>query len=139
MASIEEIEQLKASLKEAEHVQADLDRRVFHLKTLYDVSKDIYGSVETETILRVMHAGVTRDAAAGMFARLFDGDLAGYKKAASKAQKKVKGWKSAALSVHTPSPAPGEVSHEASSVQSWFWLPALLQKRTSSVTPVSPV
>ena len=52
MASIEEIEQLKASLKEAEHVQADLDRRVFHLKTLYDVSKDIYGSVETETILR---------------------------------------------------------------------------------------
>ena len=52
MASLEEIEQLKASLKEAEHVQADLDRRVFHLKTLYDVSKDIYGSVETETILR---------------------------------------------------------------------------------------
>ena len=52
MASIEEIEQLKASLKEAEHVQSELDRRVFHLKTLYDVSKDIYGSVETETILR---------------------------------------------------------------------------------------
>jgi class 3 adenylate cyclase len=52
MASLEKIEQLKASLKEAEHVQADLDRRVFHLKTLYDVSKDIYGSVETETILR---------------------------------------------------------------------------------------
>ncbi|MGD9012532.1 MAG: adenylate/guanylate cyclase domain-containing protein [Desulfobacterales bacterium] len=49
---MEEIEQLKASLKEAEHVQAELDRRVFHLKTLYDVSKDIYGSVETETILR---------------------------------------------------------------------------------------
>lgn len=52
MASLEEIEQLKASLKQAEHVQAELDRRVFHLKTLYDVSKDIYGSVETETILR---------------------------------------------------------------------------------------
>jgi class 3 adenylate cyclase len=52
MASIEEIEKLRASLKEAEHVQAELDRRVFHLKTLYDVSKDIYGSVETETILR---------------------------------------------------------------------------------------
>jgi class 3 adenylate cyclase len=52
MASIEEIEQLRTALKEAEHVQADLDRRVFHLKTLYDVSKDIYGSVETETILR---------------------------------------------------------------------------------------
>jgi predicted RNase H-like nuclease (RuvC/YqgF family) len=52
MANIKEIEQLKASLKEAEHVQAELDRRVFHLKTLYDVSKDIYSSVETETILR---------------------------------------------------------------------------------------
>ncbi|MGD1968398.1 MAG: adenylate/guanylate cyclase domain-containing protein [Desulfobacterales bacterium] len=52
MTNMEEIEQLKASLKEAEHVQAELDRRVFHLKTLYDVSKDIYGSVETETILR---------------------------------------------------------------------------------------
>jgi class 3 adenylate cyclase len=39
-------------LKKAEGVQAELDRRVFHLKTLYDVSKDIYGSVETETILR---------------------------------------------------------------------------------------
>ena len=52
MANLEEIEKLKASLKEAENVQADLDRRVFHLKTLYDVSKDIYGSVETETILR---------------------------------------------------------------------------------------
>ncbi|MGD8991047.1 MAG: hypothetical protein PVI00_06275, partial [Desulfobacterales bacterium] len=49
---MEEIEKLRASLKEAEHVQAELDRRVFHLKTLYDVSKDIYGSVETETILR---------------------------------------------------------------------------------------
>ncbi len=52
MASIEEIEQLRTALKEAEHVQAELDRRVFHLKTLYDVSKDIYSSVETETILR---------------------------------------------------------------------------------------
>jgi class 3 adenylate cyclase len=52
MANSEEIEQLRASLKEAEHIQVELDRRVFHLKTLYDVSKDIYGSVETDTILR---------------------------------------------------------------------------------------
>jgi class 3 adenylate cyclase len=52
MAGLEEIEKLRASLKEAEHVQSELDRRVFHLKTLYDVSKDIYSSVETETILR---------------------------------------------------------------------------------------
>ena len=52
MSNPEEIESLRASLKKAEGVQAELDRRVFHLKTLYDVSKDIYGSVETETILR---------------------------------------------------------------------------------------
>ena len=52
MTNSDEIEQLRASLKEAEHVQGELDRRVFHLKTLYDVSKDIYGSVETDTILR---------------------------------------------------------------------------------------
>ena len=47
-----EVEQLRASLKRAEHVQSELDRRVFHLKTLYDVSRDIYGSVESEVILR---------------------------------------------------------------------------------------
>ena len=52
MSNSDEIESLKASLKKAEGVQAELDRRVFDLKTLYDVSKDIYGSVETETILR---------------------------------------------------------------------------------------
>ena len=52
MTNSEEIEKLRASLKEAEHVQSELDRRVFHLKTLYDVSKDIYSSVKTETILR---------------------------------------------------------------------------------------
>lgn len=47
-----EIAQLRASLQKADQVQAELDRRVFYLKTLYDVSKDIYASVETETILR---------------------------------------------------------------------------------------
>jgi class 3 adenylate cyclase len=52
MADLEEIEKLRVSLKEAEHVQAELDRRVFHLKTLFDVSKDIYASVESETIMR---------------------------------------------------------------------------------------
>ncbi len=52
MDNQQQIEKLKASLKEREHVQTELDRRLFHLKTLYDVSKDIYGSVDTETILR---------------------------------------------------------------------------------------
>jgi class 3 adenylate cyclase len=47
-----QLEQLTASLKQAEEVRAELDRRIFHLKTLYDVSKDIYGSVETQTILK---------------------------------------------------------------------------------------
>ena len=48
----EEIRQLKESLRQAETVQAELDLRVFNLKTLYDVSKDIYASVESETIIR---------------------------------------------------------------------------------------
>ena len=47
-----EVEQLRSALKQAENIQAELDRRVFHLKTLYDVSTDIFGSVEFETILK---------------------------------------------------------------------------------------
>jgi class 3 adenylate cyclase len=47
-----EITHLRAELKHSEHVQNELDRRVFYLKTLYDVSKDIFSSVESETILR---------------------------------------------------------------------------------------
>ena len=48
----DEIERLRESLKRSEHIQTDLDRRVFHLKTLYDVSKDIFGTVEFDTILK---------------------------------------------------------------------------------------
>jgi class 3 adenylate cyclase len=48
----EEIARLKESLKQAEKVQAELDLRAFNLKTLYDVSNDIYGSVESDTIIR---------------------------------------------------------------------------------------
>ena len=48
----EEIRHLRESLKQAENVQAELDLRAFNLKTLYDVSKDIYSSVESETIIR---------------------------------------------------------------------------------------
>ncbi|KKM03479.1 hypothetical protein LCGC14_1774060, partial [marine sediment metagenome] len=32
--------------------EAELDLRVFHLKTLYDVSKDIFGTVDSEAILK---------------------------------------------------------------------------------------
>ena len=48
----DEVEQLKESLKRSEHVQVELDRRVFHLKTLYDVGKDIFATVDFEGILK---------------------------------------------------------------------------------------
>ena len=35
-----------------EAIQDELDRRTYHLKTLYDVSKDIFGSVDFGTILK---------------------------------------------------------------------------------------
>jgi len=47
-----QIEQLRNSLLQAERIQTELDRRVYYLKTLYDVSKDIFGSVEYEQILK---------------------------------------------------------------------------------------
>jgi class 3 adenylate cyclase len=47
-----EVKRLQDALKQSEHVQTELDRRIFYLKTLYDVSKDIFSSVESETILR---------------------------------------------------------------------------------------
>ena len=47
-----EVKRLRDELQQAEHVQTELDRRVFYLKTLYDVSKDIFSSVESEKILR---------------------------------------------------------------------------------------
>lgn len=47
-----EIEQLRTSLSRAEYIQNELDRRIFHLKTLYDVSRDIFSCVDSEAILR---------------------------------------------------------------------------------------
>jgi len=35
-----------------EEILSEVDRRVFHLKTLYDVSKDIFGTVDFEAALR---------------------------------------------------------------------------------------
>jgi class 3 adenylate cyclase len=40
------------SFEPPHQIQSELDRRVFHLKTLYDVSKDLFGSVEYETIIK---------------------------------------------------------------------------------------
>ena len=48
----EQIELLRSSLQQAENIQTELDRRVYYLKTLYDISKDIFGSVEYEQILK---------------------------------------------------------------------------------------
>jgi len=47
-----ELKRLRKALQQSEHIQNELDRRVFYLKTLYDVSKDIFGSVKSEKILR---------------------------------------------------------------------------------------
>jgi serine phosphatase RsbU (regulator of sigma subunit) len=47
-----ELDQLRASLEEAERIQRELDQRVFHLKTLYDVSRDIFATVDSEKILK---------------------------------------------------------------------------------------
>ena len=51
MDTAEEIQKLRAALKSAEETQADLDRTVFSLKTLHDISADIYSSIETENIM----------------------------------------------------------------------------------------
>jgi len=42
----------KKSLAQAERTEMELDRRIFYLKTLYDVSKDIFSSVDYEPILK---------------------------------------------------------------------------------------
>jgi class 3 adenylate cyclase len=47
-----QIELLRTALQQAESIQTELDRRVYYLKTLYDISKDIFGSVEYEQILK---------------------------------------------------------------------------------------
>ena len=47
-----QIELLRTALQQAENIQMELDRRVYYLKTLYDISKDIFGSVEYERILK---------------------------------------------------------------------------------------
>jgi class 3 adenylate cyclase len=48
----DEAKELRASLKRSEHIQDELDQRIYHLKTLYDVSKDIFGTVDFEIIVK---------------------------------------------------------------------------------------
>ena len=44
-----DLQQKTVQLKE---MLSEVDRRIFHLKTLYDVSKDIFGTVDFEPVLR---------------------------------------------------------------------------------------
>jgi len=54
--SFEDIKRLNQDMQEKnialEKALSDLDHHVYHLKTLYDVSKDIFGSVDFNTILK---------------------------------------------------------------------------------------
>jgi class 3 adenylate cyclase len=43
---------MDTSVNSSNTIQLELDRRIFHLKTLYDVSKDIFSSVDFESILK---------------------------------------------------------------------------------------
>ncbi|MFO8085892.1 MAG: adenylate/guanylate cyclase domain-containing protein [Desulfobacterales bacterium] len=52
MDTEQELEKFRFSLRKTELIETELDRRVYYLKTLYDVSKDIFGSVDFESILR---------------------------------------------------------------------------------------
>lgn len=48
----DESKQVNKSLKATKHIQAEFDRKLFHLKTLYDVSQDILSNVNCETIVK---------------------------------------------------------------------------------------
>ena len=45
-------EDLQKKNVQLEEILSEVDRRIFHLKTLYDVSKDIFGTVDFEAVLR---------------------------------------------------------------------------------------
>jgi class 3 adenylate cyclase len=45
-------QELKKKNVQLEAVLSEVDRRVFHLKTLYDISKDIFAAIDFEVVLR---------------------------------------------------------------------------------------
>jgi len=45
-------DKLQNFLAEADQIQSKLDRSIFHLRTLYEVSKDIYSHIDSERILQ---------------------------------------------------------------------------------------
>ncbi len=52
MGQISVSDSSKGNLELPEPVQAELDRRLFHLKTLYDVSRQLLGTLEVEAALK---------------------------------------------------------------------------------------
>src|ERR1700745_916256 len=47
-----EISRLKQRLREAASARRDLDKRMFHLKTLYDLSREVGFLIDTEAIMK---------------------------------------------------------------------------------------
>jgi class 3 adenylate cyclase len=47
-----DIDELMHQLAQSQNVQLELDRRIFNLKTLYDVSRDIFSSTDSAAIMR---------------------------------------------------------------------------------------
>jgi len=45
-------ERMKQTYADLEKKNIELDKRVYHLKTLNDVSKDIFGNIDPESIMR---------------------------------------------------------------------------------------
>lgn len=45
-------DQLKHFLEQADQIQSELDRSIFHLRTLYEVSKEIYSNIDSEVIIQ---------------------------------------------------------------------------------------
>ena len=52
MDPVKEIKRLRTALQVSERMQAELDRTIFSLRTLHDISIDVYSSIETDNIMR---------------------------------------------------------------------------------------
>ncbi len=52
MDPVKEIKRLRTALQASERMQAELDRTIFSLRTLHDISIDVYSSIETDNIMR---------------------------------------------------------------------------------------
>ena len=72
-------QELQKKNVQLEAVLSEVDRRVFHLKTLYDISKDIFATIDFEAVLRnflLMTLGQMAVGLLGMRRRIADYDVA---------------------------------------------------------------